>query len=111
MTAKSTNAKRRVMTGPQFRAWREARGYSLGRMADLFGVTKSSVQDLDAGGCSQIHALAMAAIDHGVMPYTPDPEEASNVEDQVAESPVHTTAPSDHRRTPRRDARRPPAVE
>ncbi|MCJ2131597.1 helix-turn-helix transcriptional regulator [Methylobacterium sp. E-045] len=55
----------------QLKAWRTARKVSQRQVAKELGISQPAYLHLEKHGASHIHALAIAAIEHGLKAWTP----------------------------------------
>lgn len=69
------NTTRKVLSGSDVRTWRVSRELDYSAMGRMLGVTSQSVKKYEHSGMSRTGALALAAIDAGLSPYTPNDED------------------------------------
>ena len=73
----ATNSAKRIVSGDDFRRWRDSQGLSLLKVADYLGIARGSAQYLDDVGLTKTQALAIAAILAGLEPWTPQGQESA----------------------------------
>lgn len=61
----------RALTGEEVRIFRKSRGLSQTELGAWLGVTKQGVQNYEERGMNRQQALALAALDRGLQPWTP----------------------------------------
>lgn len=79
MVKPPNNKTEKYLSGPEFRAWRVSRGYSLVQAGDLLGVSPQAVRKAERHGVSRKDALAISAINHGLEPYQPTEDDLRKV--------------------------------
>lgn len=62
------NASQRVVSGEQFKRWREAQGLTVGLVANRLGIARGTAQRLDRTGLTLTQALALTASLAGMKP-------------------------------------------
>ena len=60
------------LSGEAFRHWRTKRGLTQEQAADLLGVNRTAIGNMEVRGVSKAYALAFSAIDHRLKPWAPD---------------------------------------
>ena len=68
-------AAERIISGEEFRQWRNTCGMTIGKVAANFGIPRVSAQRLDYVGLTRTQALAIAAIMAGLEPWSPQATE------------------------------------
>jgi transcriptional regulator with XRE-family HTH domain len=63
----------RTIAATDLKSWRKRRGYTQADVAKRFGMTQQSYAYLEREGANQLHAMAIAAIEHGLEPWSPPP--------------------------------------
>lgn len=75
------NATLKVLSGDDFRIWRVSRDLDFSSLARMLGVSSQSVKKYEVVGMNRTQALALAAIDGGLQPYTVTDEDRGIAED------------------------------
>lgn len=81
------SGKRGAVTPADFKAWREARGWSMRKAAEMLGVSFNTLQGYEEGGANVQTGLAMSALAAGLEPFQPGAE----VELSAAKAVVEAT--------------------
>jgi DNA-binding XRE family transcriptional regulator len=71
---------RKFLSGSEVRCWRVARRLSQPDLAGWLGVTPQAVSKMERQGVSRTVALALSAIEYGLRPAEPSPEDYKAVE-------------------------------
>lgn len=75
MARKTKEPGASALTGEQFSDWMDSRELTQKDVSDWFGVSRRSVNNYRRNGVSRVHALAIAAIERGLPPWEPGPED------------------------------------
>jgi DNA-binding XRE family transcriptional regulator len=62
---------KKYLSGKQVRAFRVSRGYTQKELGELLGMSMQSVEKYEVRGVPKSIALALSAIDAGLVPFTP----------------------------------------
>ncbi|MEY9138582.1 DNA-binding XRE family transcriptional regulator [Bradyrhizobium diazoefficiens] len=65
----------KFLSGEETRCWRLARRLTQPELAKWLGVSPQAVSKMEQRGVSRVVALALAAIDRGLQPMKPSPED------------------------------------
>ncbi|WP_424579043.1 helix-turn-helix transcriptional regulator [Bradyrhizobium sp. USDA 241] len=69
------DANGKFLTGEETRVWRIARGLTQPELAGWLGLSPQAISKMERRGVSRVMALALAAIDRGLPPMKPGPED------------------------------------
>lgn len=71
MSDKARNATTRVMSGDEFRRWRNSKGLTLRDLGRDLGLSRQAIHYLDEHGLTRVQALALAALEAELDPISP----------------------------------------
>jgi DNA-binding XRE family transcriptional regulator len=72
---KNDNGQDKFLTGEETRCWRLARRLTQPELAKWLGISPQAVSKMERRGVSRVVALALSAIDRGLPPMKPSPED------------------------------------
>lgn len=75
MPIRSRNASEKYLTGDEVKCWRKSRGLSQPEVAKYLGLTPQAVGKYEKRGVTKATALALSAIDRGLPPFKPTPDD------------------------------------
>ena len=83
--SKRNDGNEKFLTGKEAKCWRISRGLTQPELANWLGLSPQAISKMERRGVSRVMALALAAIDHGLQPMKPGPDDkvASLCEPQV----------------------------
>jgi DNA-binding XRE family transcriptional regulator len=75
MSPSGRNASKKFLTGKEVKAFRVSRDLTQPELAEWLGLTAQAIGKYETRGVPKGIALALAAIDRGLKPFKPTPEE------------------------------------
>ncbi|MCA1379487.1 helix-turn-helix domain-containing protein [Bradyrhizobium sp. BRP05] len=80
---KNNPSQDKFLTGEETRCWRLARRLTQPELAEWLGVSPQAVSKMERRGVSRVMALALSAIDRGLPPFKPSPEDYEAAQQQI----------------------------
>lgn len=85
---KSRKASDKFLTGEQFKVWRLSRGLTLKDVGEFLGLSHQGVSQYEIRGASKVVALALAALDKGLKPWSPSKSEIKEARQKKRGDPL-----------------------
>jgi hypothetical protein len=73
--SKRNDSNEKFLTGKEAKCWRMSRGLTQPEVANWLGLSPQAISIMERRGASRVMALALAAIDRGLQPMKPGPDD------------------------------------